>query len=60
MIGNLPIARDVFEARGGIGYARDTMTTLAEEARALLLTFPPSEARAGLLDLTAYTVQRKV
>ena len=47
-------------ARSGIDYARSRMTRLAEEARHLLLTFPPSEARAALLDLTAYTVQRKV
>ena len=47
------------EAHGGLTYARRAMMALAEEARALLLTFPDSEARSALLDLTAYTVQRK-
>lgn len=48
------------QERGGITYARKQMMDLAEEARALLLTFPASEARSALLDLTTYTVQRKV
>jgi octaprenyl-diphosphate synthase len=45
--------------RGGIDYARKQMTTLAREAYALLTEFPPSEARAALLNLVAFTVQRK-
>jgi octaprenyl-diphosphate synthase len=45
--------------RGGIGYAREQMIALAREAHALLTEFPPSEARAALLNLVAFTVQRK-
>ncbi len=48
------------EAHGGIAYAHRAMQTLADEARALLHTFEPSPARQALLNLTAYTVQRKV
>lgn len=48
------------QARGGLDYAREQMLALAEEALQLLLTFPDSEARRALVDLTAYTVQRKV
>lgn len=47
------------ERRGGLAYARDTMFRLAEEARALVIDLPPTPARDGLLDLVAYTVQRK-
>jgi geranylgeranyl pyrophosphate synthase len=35
------------------------MIALAREAHALLTEFPPSEARAALLNLVAFTVQRK-
>jgi octaprenyl-diphosphate synthase len=52
------VARFV-EARGGIAYAREKMAALAGEARALLRTFPPSEARTALLALADYTVQRR-
>lgn len=45
--------------RGGITYARRRMKELAREAHAQLATFPPSEARDALLDLVAFTVQRK-
>ncbi len=48
------------EARGGLAYARRAMQELADEARQLLFTFDPSPARTALLDLTSYTVQRKV
>ena len=44
---------------GGIAYARARMQGLAAEARAILLTFPPTPARDALLDLADYTVQRK-
>ena len=47
------------EAAGGIAYARAKMQTLTGEARAILLTFPPTPARDALLDLADYTVQRK-
>jgi octaprenyl-diphosphate synthase len=43
---------------GGIDYARDTMTRLAREARKQLRPFPASDARASLIGLTQYTVQR--
>jgi octaprenyl-diphosphate synthase len=52
------VARFV-EARGGIAYAREKMAGLAGEARALLRTFPPGEARTALLALVDYTVQRR-
>ncbi len=47
------------EARGGIAYARETMARLADEARALLLPFPPSDARTALIGLVDYTVTRR-
>jgi len=43
---------------GGIAYARRMMTRLAREAREQLGPFPPSDARAALIGLTKYTVQR--
>ncbi len=43
---------------GGIDYARGQMTRLADEARALLHTFPPSEAREAMLGLITFIVQR--
>lgn len=47
------------EARGGITYARDQMAALADEARALLQPFPPTDARDALLALVDYTVLRR-
>ena len=47
------------DENGGLAYARRRMTDLAREAHALLAGFPPTEARDALLDLVAYTVQRK-
>lgn len=47
------------ERRGGIAYARARMSELADEARALLLPFAPSEARTALLGLVDYTVERR-
>lgn len=44
--------------RGGIAYAREKMNESATEARELLLTFPPTEARQAMLDLINYTVSR--
>lgn len=46
------------EAHGGLTYARSHMRELAEEARALLAPFPPTEARAAFYDLIDYTVER--
>lgn len=45
--------------RGGIAYARRRMNELAREAHGQLAAFPASEARDALLDLVAFTVQRK-
>ena len=52
------VARFAEEA-GGIAYARAKMQAFASEARAILLTFPPTPARDALLDLVDYTVQRR-
>ena len=43
---------------GGIEYARERMESLAEEAKSLLAPLPPSDARAALVGLTEFTVQR--
>lgn len=45
--------------RGGIAYARRRMNAFAREAHAQLVDIPPSDARDALLDLVAFTVQRK-
>ncbi len=45
---------------GGLGYAADRMHEHADEARGLLLTFEPGEARSALEALVTYTVQRKI
>ena len=50
---------DFVSERGGIAYARRRMNALADEARAILLNHPDSEARQALLDLVQFTVQRK-
>ncbi len=52
------VSRFVHE-RGGIEYAREQMQELAISARATLLEFPDSEARAAMLQLVDYTVQRR-
>ncbi len=51
------VSRFVHE-RGGIEYARMRMQEHATEARDLLLTFPPTDAREALLNLVDFTVQR--
>lgn len=51
------VARFVDE-RGGIAYAREKMNECATEARDLLLTFPPTQAREAMIDLVNYTVSR--
>lgn len=43
---------------GGIDYARAKMRDLSLDARELLLTFAPTEAREAMLSLVSYTVQR--
>jgi octaprenyl-diphosphate synthase len=43
---------------GGIEYARSKMTALAEDAKSLLAPLPPSDARAALVGLTEFTIQR--
>ena len=45
--------------RGGLAYARRHMRRYAEEATSLLAAFPASDARTALMDLAAYTIQRK-
>ena len=44
---------------GGLDYARRRMKQHAETAAVMLETLPPTPARETLLDLVAYTVQRK-
>ncbi|MDZ4700486.1 MAG: polyprenyl synthetase family protein [Rhodothermales bacterium] len=44
---------------GGIAYAEARMQALAGEARAFLMRFPDSEARAAMVGLSHYIVQRK-
>ena len=41
------------------GRSTDETERNAAEARELLTTFPPTEARDALIDLTDYTVRRK-
>jgi octaprenyl-diphosphate synthase len=43
---------------GGIEYARSRMEGLAEEAKSHLSALPPSDARASLVGLTEFTIQR--
>lgn len=46
------------DAHGGIDYARSRMETLATEARDLLAALPASDARASLVGLTQFAIQR--
>lgn len=46
------------DEHGGIEYARSKMESLAANARSLLSALPPSEARASLVGLTRFTIQR--
>lgn len=43
---------------GGIDYARSQMKTLAEEAKVQLAPLPPSDARAALVGLTEFAIER--
>ena len=46
------------DEHGGIAYARSKMESLAADARSLLSALPPSEARASLVGLTQFAIQR--
>jgi octaprenyl-diphosphate synthase len=43
---------------GGIAYARRRMEALAEDAKSHLAALPPSDARAALVGLTEFAIQR--
>ena len=43
---------------GGIEYARSRMESLATDAKSHLAALPPSDARAALVGLTEFTIQR--
>jgi octaprenyl-diphosphate synthase len=43
---------------GGIDYARDRMESLANEAKSYLADLPPSDARAALVGLTEFVIER--
>ena len=44
---------------GGIAYAYDQMKKLAEEAKELLIGYPDNEAKASLIGLVDYTMNRE-
>ncbi len=44
---------------GGLAYARDRMTALADEARGHAAALPASEARDALVDLVTFAVERR-
>lgn len=46
------------DTHGGIEYARSEMERLAGEAKDLLTALPPSDARASLVGLTQFAIQR--
>lgn len=46
------------EMRGGLAYARERMHESALEARELLSSFPPNDARDAMLGLVDFTVSR--
>ncbi|MEM1043384.1 MAG: polyprenyl synthetase family protein [Bacteroidota bacterium] len=50
---------DFVRRQGGLGYARQKMQALANEAAEALGSFPPTPARDALMDLAAYVVARK-
>jgi len=49
---------DFVDAHGGIEHARRKMESLAADARSLLNPLPPSDARASLVGLTEFAIQR--
>jgi len=46
------------EEHDGIAYARERMQSLADEAKSLLSALPPSDARASLVGLTEFVIER--
>lgn len=44
---------------GGLAYARQEMERIAEEAIALLASFPESDSKASLISLVRFTIERK-
>jgi octaprenyl-diphosphate synthase len=49
---------DFVKSTGGLSYANKKMNEVAEEARAILATFPASDYRNSLGDLISYTIER--
>jgi octaprenyl-diphosphate synthase len=49
---------DFVKSTGGLAYAHQKMNEIAEEARAILASFPASEYRNSLGDLISYTIER--
>jgi octaprenyl-diphosphate synthase len=49
---------DFVKSTGGLVYATKKMNEIAEEARAILSTFPASDYRNSLGDLISYTIER--
>jgi octaprenyl-diphosphate synthase len=49
---------DFVKSMGGLAYAHQKMNEIAEEARAILASFPASAYRNSLGDLISYTIER--
>ena len=52
-------ATDLVIEHGGINYAFERMTQLADEAKELLMKYSESEAKSALTDLVNYTINRE-
>lgn len=52
-------ATDLVIEHGGINYAFERMTQLANEAKELLMKYSESEAKSALTDLVNYTINRE-
>ncbi|MDA9161221.1 polyprenyl synthetase family protein [Crocinitomicaceae bacterium] len=52
-------ATDLVIEHGGINYAFERMTQLADEAKELLMKYSESEAKRALTDLVNYTINRE-
>lgn len=50
---------DLVKRSGGLEYSNRIMNEYADKAKNALLEFPDSDARKGLLDLIAFTINRK-
>lgn len=50
---------DLVKQSGGLEYSNRIMNEYADKAKNALLEFPDSDARKGLLDLIAFTINRK-